>query len=199
VPLAGKQIQPRDLAEMCDEREWHGLELVRMVATILSESQGYTRAYHDNVENGIIVSRDVGLGEVNIAARHIGTPVEEILYDPEENLDACRRLYEQPWNSPSGIRRFQPWAGFTSGWAMFPEWWIWNSKDKQWVKPGRYLMRAARGVGNFNARYLGMDLSHINLDWDETGSSTMKEPKPPFNPPEDGIGPRPVPNDGDPQ
>lgn len=60
-------------------------------------------------------------------------------------------------------------------------------------------MRAARGVGNFNARYLGLDLSHINLDWDVTGSSTKKEPPMPTSPPADGVGPRPVENDGDPQ
>jgi hypothetical protein len=197
MPLEGKQIQPRDLAELAHNQGWHGLDLVRMVATILSESQGYVAAYHDNLDSGgAVVSRDCGLAQINIAGRLIGSDEESKLRsDPVYNLQRAWELFTAAWTGGT-TRRFQPWAGYTSGWAMFPEWYIWSQTDLVWKPTGRYLHRATRGVGNFYARELGVDLHGINLDWRLLASAKSSEPIMPTSPPTDGVGPRPTPNNG---
>lgn len=54
-----------------------------------------------------VVSRDVGLWEINIPASQIGTSVESNLYDPAANVAAAFRL----WSA----RKWQPWAAYNSG------------------------------------------------------------------------------------
>jgi hypothetical protein len=65
--LKGTQIQPREIVEACYALGWvDALDLVTMVATILSESQGYDRAYNDNVSR-------LGSAQINATVRNAET------------------------------------------------------------------------------------------------------------------------------
>jgi hypothetical protein len=107
--LLGAQMQPRKVAQLTYAAGIHDIyELERSSAIMLAESQGYTRAYNDNVDaSGKVISRDVGLYEINIPASQIGTSVEEALYDPANNVAAMKKLYD--------ARGWQPWVAYTSG------------------------------------------------------------------------------------
>lgn len=105
-------------------------ELVVSVAVCLSESQGYDRAYNDNVVNGVVKSRDVGLWQINIDADQIGTSVEENLYDVHNNAEAMFAKYAE--------RGWQPWVAF-------------NTKT---YLHDTYVQRASLGVMNFLAEML---------------------------------------------
>lgn len=134
------------------------------------------------------------------------------------NVEAAYQLYEQPWAREPGepqIRRWEPWVAYTSGIATFPEFWVWHQVNGKpvgpWVQTGRYVQQAIAGVANF----------HLMIKRDKTleqalelatayavrfgvkapavesrGLVTFRVPQPPGGPPLDGIGPRPVPNDG---
>lgn len=186
MPFGGAYMQPRDIASLVDEKfkhtpGWNFLLLVKVIATSLSESLGDVKAWNDNLDaQGKILSRDVGLFEINIPASHIGTVEETKLYDPIYNTERALVLYT--------IRHFQPWAGYTSGWAMFPECWYWTQAEPhQWVKSGRFLHKALAGAAN----YYGTTLGALPVPTLMPRYSQM-----PKNPPSDGIGPRPVSNDG---
>ncbi len=133
--LRGTQIQARDIASECYAAGWtDALNLVTMVAVILSESQGYDRAVNDNLdEAGNVKSRDCGIAQINIPASKVGTAEEERLYDWHYNIARARMLYETATNNTGGIRGFQPWAAFNAEVYL---------RDT-------YIKRAARGVGNF--------------------------------------------------
>jgi lysozyme-like protein len=150
----GKQLPPKAIAELCWKQGWRDLDLVKIVATCLAESQGYTRAYNDNVRDGKTDSRDVGLFQINIRARHIGTRLERDLYDPVRNVQAARKLFDTRMTLTKR-RRFQPWYAYTLGWATFPEWWVWSVKRGEWVETGLYLQKAVRGVANMYADKFG--------------------------------------------
>jgi hypothetical protein len=107
--LLGVQMQPRKVMQLDYAAGIHdAYELERAAAIMLAESQGYTRAYNDNVDaSGKVISRDVGLYEINIPASQIGTSVEEALYDPANNVAAMKKLYD--------ARGWQPWVAYTSG------------------------------------------------------------------------------------
>jgi hypothetical protein len=138
--LEGTQIQPRYIAEECYKLGWTDADkLVTMVATILSESQGFDRAYNDNMNDaGEVTSRDVGIGQINIPASKIGTSEEEQLYDWKYNLSRCRALYLTKVNTAGDIRGFQPWYG----WVL-----------KVYLRD-TYVKKATAGVGNFLAERL---------------------------------------------
>jgi hypothetical protein len=124
--LKGHQYQPREIAEFAYGAGWKdAYKLVTTVAVCLAESQGFARAYNDNVKDGVVISRDVGLWEINIPADRVGTSVEENLYDPESNANAAYDLWKR--------RGFQPWVAFNSG----------------VYRHDSYIGRAAMGVGNF--------------------------------------------------
>lgn len=108
--------------------------------TCLSESQGYTQAFNDNVvpmgetrkgldgktyNSGEVWQRDCGVMQIGIAASSIGTPTEARLYDLYVNIQEARKLYE--------ARGWQPWAGHASNVYL---------RDT-------YLKKATKGVGNF--------------------------------------------------
>jgi hypothetical protein len=107
--LLGVQMQPRKIAQLVYGAGISDFyELNRAIAIALAESQGFTRAYNDNVDaNGKLVSRDVGIYQINIPASQVGTSVEEDLYDPVKNVAAMKRLYE--------ARGWQPWVAYTTG------------------------------------------------------------------------------------
>lgn len=151
MPVTGIPIQPRELARLCHEiGGWVDTELVVAVAVCLSESGGYVRAWHDNLDSdGKLLSRDIGLFQINIPASAVGTAVEEDLYDIENNLNRARSLYDN--------RGWQPWFGWVNGYATSTEWWHWSDTKKLWVPTGRYLHRAVRGVANFYAVHFGLE------------------------------------------
>ncbi len=137
--LAGKQWQPRDLAALLYVAGWrNSVELVTMLAVLLSESQGYQGAVNDNLaEDGTIKSRDCSLLQINIPASKIGSDEERRLFDdPEYNIARGRALFLT--ETGSGIRGFQPWYGYT----------------KNVYLRDTYVKRASRGVGNFLAAEL---------------------------------------------
>jgi len=142
MPLIGKALEPRELARLCHAAGWKDFELVKAVAVCLSESNGYPLAYHDNV--GDKPSRDVGLFQINIPFEEVGTAAERKLYGVPENLSRARSLYDR--------RGWQPWYGFTNGYATSTKWYREDGKPS-----GRYLHRALRGVANFYAEQMGME------------------------------------------
>lgn len=153
--LKGTQIQPRDLAGRGYTAGWHeALGLVTMVAVTLAESQGYDRAFNDNVvpdgetrkgldghtyTAGQVWQRDCGVMQIGIPASLIGSPEEEALYSWQHNVEQGFALYD--------ARGFQPWAAY----------------DTKVYLRDSYLGRASRGVGNFlAAKLLGLPTDEIS-------------------------------------
>lgn len=137
--LLGPQMQPRDIAAGLHAA---GFVIVKDLSdgckVCLSESQGYERAYNDNLNaEGVVTSRDVGLMEINIPAVDIGTPVEEALYDPATNFARAFHLFSN--------RGWEPWVGYTSNVYL---------RDT-------YLKRANRGLANWLA---SLDLAKTPTD-----------------------------------
>jgi hypothetical protein len=143
------------------------------------------------------------------------------VYQPvlENNVMAAFRLYEEPWtrNGNPDIRRFEAWVAYIEGWATFPEWWVWHQDNGNpigpWLATGRYVQRAIAGqmnnhVVNLKDWPVTMALTygkkyaeHFGIDPDllhVTGAGVLgwTVPVMPGAPPVDGVGPRPVPNDG---
>jgi hypothetical protein len=129
MPLAGTQMQGRDIARLLHDAGWTDAEnLTVAVMVCFAESMGYSRAYNDNVDSsGKVTSRDVGLMQINISASQIGTAAEEDLYDVQKNADAAYALYKN--------RGFQPWVAYNSRVYL---------RDT-------YLKLATRGIANFLA------------------------------------------------
>lgn len=130
--LLGVQMQPRKIAALVHSTGiTDANELVTAVAVCLSESQGFDRAYNDNVDaTGKVLSRDVGLFQINIPASKIGTQTEFDLYDRQKNVEAAVNLWIN--------RGFQPWAAFNSNVYLHDT----------------YLQRASLGVMNYLAEQL---------------------------------------------
>jgi hypothetical protein len=140
--LEGVQLQPKDIARLCYKQGWRDKDLILAVATCLSESDGYTDAYNNNLtDDGKIRSKDVGLFQINIPTSKVGTPFEKQLFDPKTNVKAAWDLYKR--------RGFQPWYGYTNGYATSPDWWYWSKKRLVWAPSGRRIQKAIRGVANF--------------------------------------------------
>lgn len=196
MPYAGRQIPASEIAEMLWDLGWRDTDLIDMTATILGESGGWTEAYNDNLDSkGRVTSRDIGLAQINIRARDIGTSRERKLKDPKYNLQQARKLFDTR-ETLVKRRRFNPWYAFTTGWATFPEWWVFRSAEaakarnlpREWTPTGRYLHQALIGVTNFYAKKYG--ITHPD--------PFVKLPDPPKMPskPPKGDGPRPVKNKG---
>jgi hypothetical protein len=127
--LLPPRIYPRQLAALAYNAgpKWRDAKvLVRAVAVCLAESQGYAGSFNDNLDSsGAVVSRDVGLWQINIPASQIGTSVEVALHDPAANAAAAYRLYDS--------RGFQPWVAYNTGVYLH----------------STYVARATLGVTNF--------------------------------------------------
>jgi hypothetical protein len=205
-------------------------------ATALSESNGKIGSYNDNfTANGEVWQRDCGLFQDAIQARMIDTEVEwslrtlstdKAVWEPvvQHNVEVAYDLYMQRMNRDTGpdIRMWQPWVGYTSGWAMFPGFWVWKHARNAdgdlvpvgpWTPTGKFLPRAIRGVANWHhltakdmtqaeALAEGERLAEywkVKCDWYFDARKKIvnyRIPKAPVDPPADGIGPRPIPNDG---
>lgn len=223
MPLAGKHLLPREIAALGHDAYWtDDVHLTKMVATALGESAGYVGANHLNGTPP--TSEDCGLMQINIAGPEIGGPVEAALmtnsHDPaiwtpvaEANVARAARLYAE--------RHWQPWVAYTTGWATFPEWWVWhqNAQGKPigpWLQTGRYIQRALIGVANYHlviAKDLtplkGLELArslatHFGVKGEIKTTGLLDErivgwseiPVRPVAPPLDGFGPRPTENSG---
>lgn len=130
--LLGVQMQARKIAKLAyDVGIMDAQELVTAVAVCLAESQGFDRAYNDNMnDQDQVTSRDVGLWQINIPATQIGSQAEEDLYDRENNAQAMYALYTR--------RGWQPWAAFNSDVYLHDT----------------YVRRAALAVQNYLAEQL---------------------------------------------
>lgn len=196
MPYGGDKLAPEEIARLLYyEGGFRDHDLIEMTATVLAESQGYTKAYNDNTDpKGKVLSRDVGLGQINIRTREIGTKKEYDLQDPVKNVKAIRALFDTR-ETLTKRRRFNPWYAYTLGWATFPEWFVFRSKEaakarnlpREWVPTGRYIHEAIVGVANFYASEYKIPNFHVQLP---------PEPKAPKKRPADDVGPRPVKNKG---
>jgi len=231
---AGKTLLPREIAEE-GRNYWKNYELTKAVAVALGESGGSLGAWHDNYKSdGVTLSsRDCGLYQINIPAGDVGTQVEKDLrsesldpyeYIPVKQANAYRawEMYNRNWirDGKQDIRRWQAWVAYTTGWALFPEFWVWRHvngvPEGPWVATGRFIQRAICAQMNYHLV--------ITKDWNENqalyygkryadhfkvkSNLFIKRPKnsaavvafeipdKPEFPPSDGIGPRPVPNNG---
>ena len=188
---AGDLLSPEKIAEKLWSHGWRDVELVQMLATVLGESGGYTEAWNDNLdERGRLKSRDVGLAQINIRAKDVGTPREHRLRDPDYNLARARELFDTR-ETLRRRRRFNPWYAYTKGWALFPNWWIMRTKEtakakklpREWVPTGLYLHRAVVGVANFYAR-------KFDLEPRPFVTHPERPDRPPFIPHDDGRRPK---------
>lgn len=137
--LLGTQYQPRDIAAFLYAVGFTDAQVLSdAIKVCLAESQGYDKAYNDNLgPDGMVSSRDVGIMQINIAAKDIGTQVEFDLYDVKNNVTAAFKLWSK--------RGFEPWVSYTSAVYL---------RDT-------YLKRANRGLGNY---FGALDLAKTPTD-----------------------------------
>lgn len=125
--LAGKQVQPREIAELAYAAgvvDSNDLALAVMIC--LAESQGFDHAINDNLDNnGKLLSRDVGMWQINIKADQVGTDFETSLYDRKTNARAMFQLFQN--------RGWTPWVAYVTGVCYHDT----------------YLQRGCNGVLNF--------------------------------------------------
>jgi len=141
-----------------------------------------------------ILSRDIGLGQINIRAKDIGTKREMDLRVPANNIRAIKALFDTR-ETLVKRRRFNPWYAYTKGWATFPEWFVFSTAEqaeatgvaRHWKPTGRYIHKAVVGVANFYAEEFGIQPGQL--------LSLPAEPEKPKKRPF-GDGPRPKENKG---
>jgi hypothetical protein len=228
MPFEGKTLMQREIVDFVAPL-WPTSK-VKGTAVSLGESKGSLGAYNDNLDGDFLVSRDCGAMQINIPASAIGTELENslrtastdpVVYVPvaEHNFRVGRALYDQPMtrDGKPGWRRWQPWVAYTSGWAMFPEWWVWHQVNGvpagPWMPSGRFVQQAIRAVANWHlliakdmdvkaalaeAERLAEKFNVTTgiLDYSVRNAVFWHIPPHPTSPPLDGVGPRPVPNDG---
>ena len=86
--------------------------------TILNPATGKVRLDNGEIETypvtvEVITSRDVGLFQINIPARDMGTDREDALYDVVANVATARQYWQ--------TRGWQPWYGWVNGYATATE------------------------------------------------------------------------------
>ena len=145
------------------------------------------------------------------------------VYEPviAYNIKRARDLYDSPMHRDGEYvmdkRYWQPWVAYTSGWCSFPEWWVWRQVEGEpvgpWVATGRYIHKAVVGWANWHLliredksgedalAFAKKNQAHWKIKGElalhpERGVFFKSFPAKPQAPPEDGVGPRPVPNDG---
>jgi hypothetical protein len=133
------------------------------------------------------------------------------------NVRAAYRLWASPWvrNGKPDYRRWQAWVAYGTGWAMFGEAWVWHQDNGvpvgPWVATGRYLHQAIRGVANYYIVNSLMtesealrEAERLATQYGAKGELRFSDqklvywvfPPKPTAPPADGVGPRPIPNNG---
>jgi hypothetical protein len=215
MPFAGKQLMARDIAVLAAPH-WPN-QKIKAVSVALAESAGYVGATHEN-DNGTI---DLGLYQINETQEEAAT--SDLTTNVQANIDAAYKLFEQPWirNGEHDIRKWQPWVSYTSGWATFPDAWIWHQDLNgnpigPWIKTGRYVHKAIAGVANAHllvwkdmsldqalkfaqaqATIFGVTDGSVPIRYVHNGVAIVswKYAPAPLKTPT-GTGPRPVPNNG---
>lgn len=159
----------------------------------------------------------VGTAEED-SLRYTGTDPPTVAAVSRGNVDRAYKLWTAPWtrDGKSDYRRWQAWVAYTTGWAMFREAWVWSQIDDgvpgPWVATGRYLHKAVRAVANWyllikqdmNADQALAEARRLAMYWGAKGELRYSArlavywvyPVKPTAPPSDGLGPRPVVNNG---
>jgi hypothetical protein len=145
------------------------------------------------------------------------------IYEPvaATNVGWARAMYDAP-GPIDGKRRWGPWVAYISGWATHPEWWVWKHvRDPQsgelvpvgpWIGTGRFIQAAIVGWANWhlliaktkNANGAVASAYNAQVRWKVKGElglsagkvAWLQHPPRPEEPPANGVGPRPVPNNG---
>lgn len=136
--LEGTQLNPREIASLAYKTgpKWRNpLVLVVAVAVSLCESQGYTKARCENVDDatGRIKSVDHGPWQIN------EKELNPKLFDPKYNAQRAYMLYDS--------RGWQPWVGFNHDIYL---------RDT-------YMGRAALGVMNFLVEQMNKEGSTLPI------------------------------------
>ncbi len=183
-------------------------------------------------ESEVITSRDCGLFQINLRADDVGTEeeanlrtesIDPLVWQPvmDANVQRARLMYDRAWmrDGKQDIRRWQAWVAYITGWATFPEFWVWRQDADHnpvgpWVKTGRYIQRAIAGQMNRRVMFVGdwgekeavyygkryarhFGINPDALYWDaKNGIVGWHVPPAPQAAPSDGVGPRPIPNNG---
>jgi len=134
--LVGPRIDVVNIVELLHEVGFSQQMWITGTAIVLSESNGYTHARCENFIDGVHVSTDFGLAEINVDVKDQTDDLIRKLYDPKQNLE---RMF-QMWR----VRSWKPWHGYTSGIALGPD------------MKGKYLQRAIWGVMNYQRRLYGL-------------------------------------------
>lgn len=132
----------------------------------------------------------------------------------------ARALFDTPQRRAKNLpqtRRWQPWVAYTTGLATFPEWWVWHQDVNHnpigpWIATGRYIHRGFVGVANYHLLIAQDKTPDEAVEYARTQATRFHVsgtlgyvngivkwvgvPAKPTSPPADGVGPRPVPNDG---
>ena len=219
MPYAGWTHRPREAAAYIAAKWQNVDERHKALATMLAESRCNVGAWNDNLaDDGHLLSRDCGLFQINVPAANLSDRELMLRTESMESADwevvsrhnvAVARLM---WDE----RHWQPWVAYNSGWATFPEWWVWRQVDKEpvgpWVATGRYIQKAIVGWANWhllvaktkNANGAVASAYNQQVKWKVEGElglsagkvAWLSHPPKPLEPPADGIGPRPKPNNG---
>jgi lysozyme-like protein len=119
MALAGRRWLPREIADLLWSNGWRDENLLRMIATVLQESEGYEEA--EGMQNRD-KTYDWGLFQLNSGNERV---TKELAFDPARAVKVARQLFLE--------RGFQPWYGYTTGRYL--------EKD--------YMLRAIEGTRNF--------------------------------------------------
>jgi len=148
--------------------------------------------------------------------------LEPEVYEPvaATNVGWARAMYDQP--GPLGGRRlWGPWVAYTTGWATHPEWWVWRHARNSagdlepvgpWLPTGRFIHASIVGWANWHLLIAGTKSQNgalasaynAQVRWKVDGElglsagkvAWLSHPPRPAEPPADGVGPRPKPNNG---
>lgn len=102
----GRQLTYKWALALCYHAGWRGGKLTTAVAVMCAESGRYTRAWHENVVDGVVMSIDRGLFQLNDKAHP--SVSEASAYNALENAAYAYRLSH-------GGDDWEAWAAWKSG------------------------------------------------------------------------------------
>jgi hypothetical protein len=219
MPYAGHTLRPREAADYI-ARKWQSTdERHKGLATMMAESRGNVGAWNDNLnKDGSLASRDCGLFQINVNAYDLPGLEPDLRTESHDPLvwDSVVRTNVGYAKNMWDRRKWQPWVAYNTGWATFSEAWVWRHVDGEptgpWVATGRYIHKAIVGWANWNLMIAltknptgALASAHRQqTKWKVKGELGLRAgkvafislPPKPEEPPTDGVGPRPVSNDG---
>lgn len=164
----GKSLMAREICDFANPH-WPN-QRIKATATALAESHGRVGAYNYNVDEwNNIISEDCGLFQINIPNPDMDHSLEDMLRTESKDpliwtpvVKYNVKYAYSKWATKGTWRdgkldynRWRPWVAYTSGWATYPRLYAWHhDADRNpvgpWVKSGRYLHNAIRGVANWH-------------------------------------------------